>query len=722
MATIHSDGSSVSLICGLCNETYQYKDGPLMLPCLHSFCKPCLSKYIQEKKKSTDNKMACPTCYNSFSLPKDINSFPVNLHLSHLARSRVFEKQVKEGDVKCQLCDDNPKEATSFCCHCCEFLCGKCKHYHLYIHHSEDEEHEILDLAKYKKGEVKNLLPAPNCPQHTQKELDIFCSECQELICSDCAQKDHQDHKKGSLDDRSQEEKDELQNLMSGVDEALGKLNQALQQIQEMREKVKVSAEKATARIDKACDDLIQAVEDRRKILQRKCREIAKGKDDVLLNQMAELESLRNELSFAQLHAKDAINSQSPQGILSVKKVVQHRLNQKMEAYQHKPLELREDDTIKTSLYTPLEDQIPNFGYFPGVPDPSKSYSEELAGEGKERKVMVVLNDENVNPVEDNGYFQYNIRKMDDDTDECIPQKVNIVQSNKKYETATLGFTADKPGEYQVTIMVRNRPIAYHNRFTDRQPRHYKDFRNVPVTYKDVGGRCHAVAVDDNGTIYATDYDNHTIKVFRPDGTEGQIGGRDEVSAPKGIAILDNTLYITSYSKNLVRMYSTDGKTIGKFGNKGNKDEQLDSPQGICTDRKGRVLVVDYGNKRIQFFTSEGNFIKSIPCDGKPNDVAVDPKGNVHVSLEGIRHITVYSEDGMQIETYNIGGKLFPARGIHIDSEGKRFICEATIIFITDQAGTLISSRELTDAWGVTVDRNGVVYVAEPDNERVSIY
>ena len=73
---------------------------------------------------------------------------------------------------------------------------------------------------------------------------------------------------------------------------------------------------------------------------------------------------------------------------------------------------------------------------------------------------MVVLNDEEGDPVEDNGYFQHHIRKTGDDTDEFIPPKVNIVQSNKKYETATLGFTADKPGEYQVTIMIRNRPIA----------------------------------------------------------------------------------------------------------------------------------------------------------------------------------------------------------------------------------------------------------------------
>ena len=133
-----------------------------MLPCLHSFCKPCLSKYIEEKKKSTDNKMACPTCYNSFPLPEDINSFPVNLHLSHLARSRVIEKQVEEGNVKCQVCDD---KVTSFCCHCCEFLCGKCKLCHL---HYLGKEHKILELASYKKKSLEfvfllqNVLSIPN--------------------------------------------------------------------------------------------------------------------------------------------------------------------------------------------------------------------------------------------------------------------------------------------------------------------------------------------------------------------------------------------------------------------------------------------------------------------------------------------------------------------------------------------------------------------------------
>ena len=721
MAANHSGDSSTSLICGLCNETYQYKDGPLMLPCLHSFCKPCLSKYIEEKKKSVDNKMACPTCYNSVPLPEDINSFPVNLHLLHLARSRVIEKQVEEGNVKCQVCDD---KATSFCCHCCEFLCGKCKLCHLlYL----GKEHKILELASNKKEEFIVCFPSPKCPQHTKQELDIFCNECQELICSDCAQRVHQNHKKGPLDETSEEGKDELQNLMSGVDEALGKLGKALQQIQEMRKKVKVSAEKATAGIDKACDDLIQAVEDRRKILQRKCREIAKGKDDVLLNQMAELESLRNELSFAQLHAKDAINSYSPQEILSLKKLIQHRLNRKMESYKHKPLELREDDTIRTSLYTPLKKEIERFGYFPGVPDSSKSYSEELAGEGKERKLMVVLNDEEGEPIEDNGYFQYHIRKTGDDTDEFIPPKVNIVQSNKKYATATLGFTADKPREYQMTIMVRNRPIPYHNRITDRQPRHYKDFRNMPVTYRDVGGKCYGVAVHDNGTIYATDHSNGTIKVFRPDGTEGQIGGPDEAGGnlgrPWGITVLDDTLYVVNRSKGMVGMYTTDGKYIGGFDARNYIDARnfnFDTPRAICTDRTGRLLVTD--DKGIHIFTPEGNFINSIPCSIDPNDFAVDLVGNVHVPMQFADHIAVYSQDGKQIETYDFGGRLKSPIGIYIDGDGNTFTYGAGLFIVVDSTGELIASREVDRTFTITGDKNGIIYIIESNKNRIAIY
>ena len=58
-------------------------------------------------------------------------------------------------------------------------------------------------------------------------------------------------------------------------------------------------------------------------VLQQKCKEIATEKEDVLSNQFDEVERLRKELHFAQLHAKDAISNHTPDKILSVKKADQ---------------------------------------------------------------------------------------------------------------------------------------------------------------------------------------------------------------------------------------------------------------------------------------------------------------------------------------------------------------------------------------------------------------
>ena len=730
MASNASDDPT-SLTCGLCNETYQYKDGPLILPCLHSFCKPCLSKYIV-KEKSTDKKMTCPTCNASFPHPKSVDNFPINLRLAHMTESSAYKKQAKNinGNVKCQKCEGTSKDATTFCCNHRKFLCSHCKHLHqLFL---DEEDHVMIDIATYQKGEFKIHPHPPKCPQHKEK-LVIFCNKCKELICLYCAQTEHQDHEKSSVDKTSESEKAELQNLMSGVDEALGKLDQSLQQIQEMREKVKVCAEKATARIDKACNDLIQAVEDKRKILQRKCREIAKGKDDVLLNQMVELEHLRKDLSYAKLHANDAINNYSPEEVLSVKKVIQHQLSSKMELYQQKSMELREDDTINTSLQIdPLVEEVRKFGFFPNVPDPLKCHVEGLvapqATVGKEKQVTVVLEDETGDPVQGKAYFQYQLRMVANDPDQCVHQKASIEQSNKRDGITTLRFTPDRPGEYQLTVMVRNRPIANPYKIIARHHRDYKGFGNIPVTYKNVGGYCHGVAVDDNGTIYATDISNNTIKVFRPDGTEGQIGGPDEVggglSSPTMLAIQDDVIYVVNNQSHMVKMYSTEGRFIGRFGGYGSGNGQFNYPWGICTDEKGRILVADYGNNRIQVFTSKGNFIMLFPCSGCPYDIAVDPEGNFHVALSGDNDIAVYSQDGRQIKTYNLGGKLQGPRGIYIDDGGNRIISaySSKEVHITDAEGKLISTRWIEDSWGITMDRNGVIYVAEYTNNRVSIY
>ena len=159
----------LSLVCKLCDKPYQHKDGPLLLPCLHSFCKPCLTEYVK-KAPAADNKMACPTCNDRF--PEDINQLPINLRLSHLAKTATYEKQAKGGNVKCQKCEGTPKDATTFSCNRCKFLCDKCKREFERV--LEDEDLEFIDLTSYEKGEFKIHSPPPKCSLHKNTSWNCF--------------------------------------------------------------------------------------------------------------------------------------------------------------------------------------------------------------------------------------------------------------------------------------------------------------------------------------------------------------------------------------------------------------------------------------------------------------------------------------------------------------------------------------------------------------------
>ena len=52
--------------CRMCNRIYQE---PKLLPCLHSFCLPCLQSYIDETIPPSEMKFSCPICQETIDLP-----------------------------------------------------------------------------------------------------------------------------------------------------------------------------------------------------------------------------------------------------------------------------------------------------------------------------------------------------------------------------------------------------------------------------------------------------------------------------------------------------------------------------------------------------------------------------------------------------------------------------------------------------------------------------
>ena len=98
------------------------------------------------------------------------------------------------------------------------------------------------------------------------------------------------------------------------------------------------------------------------------------------------------------------------------------------------------------------------------------------------------------------------------------------------------------------------------------------------------------------------------------------------------------------------------------WGSYGQGPGQFDWPLGVAVDASGNVYVTDWGNHRIQVFTSSGEYITQWGSYGKgsgqfysPWGVAVDASGNVYVADAGNHRIQKFCYGPTAVENTTWG-------------------------------------------------------------------
>jgi DNA-binding beta-propeller fold protein YncE len=242
----------------------------------------------------------------------------------------------------------------------------------------------------------------------------------------------------------------------------------------------------------------------------------------------------------------------------------------------------------------------------------------------------------------------------------------------------------------------------------------------------------HGLHVDRDGNIWVSDSRRPTtdelkmfpaekdkgsvVVKFSPEGkvllTLGKFGVAgsppDALTDPTNVVTAPNgDVYVAESHTDLddpkvvgrISVFDKSGKFIKSFGKLGSGPGEFKTPHGLVFDSKGRLIVADRANHRIQILDKDGKFLGEYREFSRVSGLAID------------KNDTIYASDSESTPRTHLGWR----KGIRIGSlkDGK------VTIFIP---GHMTDSPDGAMGEGIAIDAAGNLYTAEATVRGVSKY
>ena len=518
--------------------------------------------------------------------------------------------------VPCAECD-NP--AAKFHCDTCgKALCAQCKESHL---RSKGTRHH--EIVEYENKLNPNFLAGLVCQMHNTPDPELWCDTCGVPICFSCVTEKHNGHQVSKITSVLSKKRDDMREEMKAVrDNTVGKWEGVLEQAKQ------ITAEYLKD-VDKIDKELVARSKEMHKEVDTilfQARQTLKVMTKPRLDRLREQEKFLND-KVEQLKAdvqlyEDKLKYADPNALL-----------------QFKPGTILPEEKL-SSLNT---ESVPTF---------TKGQNDMKSMQKMFGQVGTLIPNPSVQSQFDVDHPYPRIACVDGGlawvkTDNYKLQLVDRTGTVK--DTINTGF-----GFNGITVTADGDILLsdYGNKCIKSLSHQTK----IITTLLCISGQPSGLCCLQNGDIVVTFCEDSKVAVYNPNGEIRWALDNIKFRFPQTVAV--NKFNQDIYVCDLERMeYGVPGKLLAvgvnlgrlRYEYTGQGDSKF-SPEAVCTDQIGHVLIADYSGERVHILDREGLFIQYILTSyqglRRPVTIDVDREGYVWVGEYA------FSKKGVKVSRY----------------------------------------------------------------------
>lgn len=224
-------------------------------------------------------------------------------------------------------------------------------------------------------------------------------------------------------------------------------------------------------------------------------------------------------------------------------------------------------------------------------------------------------------------------------------------------------------------------------------------------------------------------------------GTQGEIAG--QFQQPRGVTVLADGSYVVVDRKARVQHFSAEGAPLKLWSM---FDHKFGNPKGLCAMPDGSLLVCDTHYGRVLQMSVDGKVLKQWGESGKGPSEFIHPLSAAVDAQRGFAYVVEYGYFNDRVQKFKLDGTFVKAfgsfglkpgefqrpSGITLDREGNLYIADAANHRVQkfDSEGKFLltfgnEGREpgqLRYPYDIARGPDDLLYIAEFNNHRVSVF